>query len=57
MSEPSANDARRRIQVELDAELARQLEDWRRRQPTIPSVSACARALLARALETEHAAS
>lgn len=39
------------VRVEFDDDLARQLEDWRRKQPQIPSKAACVRHLVKRALE------
>jgi hypothetical protein len=55
MSKPKPSDVRKRIQVEFDRELAQQVEDFRRKQPAIPTVSACVRELVARGLATENA--
>jgi hypothetical protein len=56
MAEPSTNDVGKSIRVTFDDELARSLEDWRRRQPTIPTVSEGVRRLVARALANENVA-
>jgi hypothetical protein len=44
------------LRVDLDTDLARQLENWRRQQPTIPSRAEGVRRLIARALANEHVA-
>jgi hypothetical protein len=44
------------VHLRLDDELARGLEDWRRRQSQIPSRPAAVRRLVARALADQMAA-
>lgn len=48
-------DVRRKpVTVVFNGALADQIDDWRRRQPEIPTVAAGVRRLVARAVETEH---
>jgi hypothetical protein len=44
------------LRVDLDGALARDLENWRRQQPVIPSRAEGVRRLIARALANEHIA-
>jgi hypothetical protein len=58
MPDPAGSETRSSaVRVEFDDELSRQLEDWRRRQPEIPSKAASVRELVARALsyDSTHA--
>jgi hypothetical protein len=48
-------DARKAIRVVCDDDLLFELEEWRRRQPVIPSVTEAARRLLTRALQSDRA--
>jgi hypothetical protein len=56
MGEPATDVGKSTINVELDGDLARQLDAWRRRQSRIPTTSAAVRKLLAHALADQHAA-
>jgi hypothetical protein len=49
--------AKTSIRVEFDGELTRQLEDWRRRQPVIPTGAEAVRHHMARSLASDSAAS
>jgi hypothetical protein len=44
------------VRVELDDALSRELENWRRRQTTIPSKAEGVRRLLSRALANDNVA-
>jgi hypothetical protein len=44
------------VRIEMDDDFARAVEDWRRRQPVIPSKAQALRLLAARSLAAEHAA-
>jgi hypothetical protein len=56
MADAMETDAGRSIRVDLDPDLTQRFEDWRRRQPVIPSASEAVRRLLARALTDEQVA-
>jgi hypothetical protein len=56
MGDSTPADAGKSIRVELDDELARQLDAWRRKQDRIPSTAAAVRSLLSRSLASEIAA-
>ena len=42
------------IRVVFDGDLAEQLEDWRRRQPEIPTIAKAVRHLLARGIANDE---
>ncbi len=44
-----------RVGLTLEPDLARGVDEWRRRQARIPSLSESLKRLVTRALETEHA--
>ena len=52
--EPATNDVGKSVRVVFDHDLAEQLEDWRRRQPRIPTIAEGVRRLVARAIASEH---
>ena len=49
----ATTDVRKSIRVVFDGALAEQLEDWRRRQPQIPSIAEGVRRLVARAIASD----
>ncbi len=51
-----ADAAKASIRVELDDQLARQVDQWRRQQDRIPSVAAAVRSLLSRGLASDGVA-
>ncbi len=56
MADITPHDGGEAIRVVLDADLRERFEDWRRRQPRIPSLSEGARQLLRASLAADHAA-
>jgi hypothetical protein len=57
MDDHAQADAGESIRVTIDRELREQFEDWRRRQPRIPTVSEGVRRLMAASLAADrHAA-
>jgi hypothetical protein len=56
MSKATTTDVRKSVHVVFDDELVRRIDDWRRRQPEIPTIAAGVRRLVARGLANdEHA--
>ena len=50
----ATTDVRKSIRVVFDHALAEQLEDWRRRQPEIPTIAKAVRHLLARGIANDE---
>jgi hypothetical protein len=50
MEQAATTEKSKSVHLRLDDDLARELEDWRRRQDAIPSRPAAVRRLMARAL-------
>jgi len=56
MSKATTADVGKSVRVVFDDELARQLEDWRRRQPQIPTIAEGVRRLVARGIANDEPA-
>lgn len=54
-SEAHQDGSKPAVRVVLDQDLARQIENWRRKQDVIPSRAEALRQLAARSLAAEHA--
>ena len=52
--ETVTTDVRKSVRVVFDRTLAEQLEDWRRRQPEIPTIAKAVRHLLARGIANDE---
>ena len=50
----ATTDVRKSVRVVFDRALAEQLEDWRRRQPSIPTIAKTIRHLVARGIANDE---